>query len=144
MANLERFLLRILGILLGATAAGCLNPAPPVPEYGMPLAEYTLGGKVQDAQTGAGLPGIVVKCGQDAYTSATTHADGTWTLIFKAMPPSLPTFDVTAQDTDGTQNGAYQSATVLFVPARVAYGVPPWDLGSFGKTDLIIPMPPAP
>jgi putative lipoprotein (rSAM/lipoprotein system) len=143
MARLEKYLLMLLGVILGLTAASCTDGHHPVAEYGMPHADYGVSGKVQDVNTGLPIPGITVTFTVNQPRTATTAADGTFSILFTEGLGWPAPYHVMAQDTDGAVNGAYQTLTVQVTPVQTA-PASGYYYGKFEKRDLVLALTPAP
>jgi putative lipoprotein (rSAM/lipoprotein system) len=130
-------LLRRISLLLGSAlgATGC-----PVPEYGMPHASFDLSGTAVDGTTDAPIPGIEVDF--DGNT-ATTGADGAWSLQVETAFACGPDCTLSAQDVDGEDNGTYDPAEQPFTATQTAEGDGDWDEGAWEAHDIEVRMTPA-
>jgi len=124
MQSPVKILLALLGSILGMSAAGCggqeIRPPTygPMPLYGAPYAEYKLSGKVVDASTSAGIPGIALSFQGNTITSG---PGGTWTMD-AIVSPCESSCALTAKDTDGTSNGSYTDLEVPLAPTQTSGG----------------------
>lgn len=111
MKRLAKVLLKAVTLAVPVVIAAC---------YGMPM--QTRRGRVIDAATSQPIRGIQVSCviGDVVNSQTTTWDDGTFDLEYDE-----PCAVVRAEDTDGAENGSYQTAEVNF---------------SEGPDDLVIPL----
>lgn len=132
--NENKILITILGIL--GFSSACKNILP-VAEYGVPIAEYILLGKVSNAQNSNPVKGIQVIMTEEYSNADTayTDSDGNYTLSTTDYPDNL-TFQVFVNDIDSTLNGSFQNRTlsVSFSEDQLVDGDGKWDYGSVTKT----------
>ncbi len=116
----KRFLLRMISgllVLLGFSA--CTNDDGPMDMYGTPTTEYQLKGKVTDAETGTGIPGIrMVFVEHPEYPgipsdTVYTASDGGYDYASRRIDYLA---EVIFEDVDGPENGVYPTTkqTVKF------------------------------
>lgn len=130
---------KIIAWFLGIAgfATGCEINSP-VPEYGVPSADFRAKGTVTDAVNNKPIPNIRVigKAihGQDADT-VFTDANGNYTVDMQDMF-GFPV-KIYAEDVDGEKNGAFRTDSLL-IEQRDAKQVKKgtgWYKGGFEKTD---------
>ncbi len=132
-------LLTLLGFGGAACTAGCEQRV----EYGVPHADYTIKGKVTDAQ-GVGIPGIEIASDENTqpgnlYPVGSTETGGIFSLHF---PYGWPDNEITLlfRDIDGPDNrGSFEQkqVEVTFTEAdRVEKGSGGWYDGAFEIDDM--------
>lgn len=102
MKHVSKWLLRAVTMAVPVVIAAC---------YGM-MYRYSRAGKVVDASTGTGIPGIQVTCLRGGLQDglAMTDASGGFLLDYDACD------ELEAKDVDGTENGSYQTKKIPFPP----------------------------
>jgi len=130
-----RWLLALMGF---GTIAGCgeiINDQPC--EYGMPLMDYVVSGKVTDK---AGKPIKGIEVGDNHYGSPkdTTGADGLFSISSSEFP--CDSLTLIAKDIDGTENGSYADKSQSVALTKIKKGDGKWYEGSFEAKDVIIKM----
>jgi len=104
--------------------------------YGVPVAEYKLSGTVVDTTTNAAIPGISLTFNG---TTATSAADGTWSLDVHGFP-CANTCALAAKDVDGTENGSYADLQVPLAPTQTTPGHGAFDQGVFEQKDIKVSL----
>ena len=141
MEQLEQWLLRALGSILGLAVLGCggiATPAygAPVPAYGAPTATYEVSGTVENATTGQPIPGIQVT--YLGGLKVLTGSEGKFTLTGTAG--YCTTCSIVADDVDGTLNGSFEEATVPLNLTQTGAGNGTWFQGTFNEQGVVIKM----
>ena len=139
--------------LLGVSAAiSCDNViqapdmygCPPAPEYGVPVMEFRISGKAEDAQTGEPVKGIAVTyITEDKYE----HPDTTWTSDngeFLIENYSFPSDRMTLKftDVDGAENGEYSVKEAEVTLDRKEESQDGWMVGIFAADDVQVKLDP--
>jgi putative lipoprotein (rSAM/lipoprotein system) len=137
-----RLVTALLGVVLGVF---CRRTEPEplygvVAEYGVPAAEYRVDGVIRDAATSQGIPNILVSLrdtGMEAETpidTSRTDSGGAYSLATIRFPEEQ-LWTVRAEDTDGANNGSYESkdTTVGFTTDELSGGDGSWDAGTARK-----------
>lgn len=126
--KLKNWLLLSLAGLLGINVS-CDEM---VSEYGCPVADYKIKGKVSDPN-GNPITGIEV---ETRWVKDTTKSDGSYALLINDFPVETNTFDVAFTDIDGAENGLYKNDTVpvTFQHSELSDGDGNWYEGSATKT----------
>ncbi len=103
----------------------------PMPEYGVPSAEFIVKGTVKSAANSENIPNIQVKMGND---STQTDEQGRYEVSRRSVMGDQ-TFQVTFEDIDGAENGAYADAdtNVVFDDPQFTGGDGGWDHGRTEK-----------
>jgi putative lipoprotein (rSAM/lipoprotein system) len=87
-----------------------------IPLYGVPLAEFTIKGKIRSEAGEAPIRNIRVAVKDTStagvFDSAVTQEDGSFSLSF-TVPPAIHTWILEVRDVDGVQNGAFSSKDTL-------------------------------
>lgn len=139
--NENKILFSILGIL--GFSSACKNILP-VAEYGVPVAEYILQGKITSAENTNPVKGIqVIMANEYRYNdTAYTDSDGNYCTSSVDYPENL-TFQIFVNDVDSTLNGSYQNQTlsVTFSSDDLSGGDGNWDSGSATKILNIVINP---
>ena len=133
LLKLSRWALGLLGV--GAAAGACDHLMKC--EYGCPSMNYTVQGKVVDAKTGIGIPGI--KISRVTFPQAqgeTTDANGEFTLAGQGYPND--TIHVHALDIDGANNGSYTDVESIIKLTQTEKGDGHWYDGKFVATNVVI------
>ncbi len=107
--GLRRVLFLLLS-MLGFTS--CVKDSPC--EYGSPVTGFKVVGQVTN-QNGTGIPnvGVVVKTeGYQIADTLRTDANGDYSNFIETLYPLPKEIDVVFVDTDGQDNGSYQSTTI--------------------------------
>lgn len=131
----------VIGLL---SAGSCSDPWGNmiVCEYGCPHADYKISGVVQDADTGAGIPGISIRLiSIDSYriVDTTSDIDGNYQYIFSSECGYYMDFTLIAVDTDGAANGAYSDTTTDIHLSENDYSAREgWDYGDVDITQDIL------
>ena len=138
---------------MGFSTVGCgdnIGPdmyGTPMPEYGTPLAVYSVKGKVTDAsRPGVGVEGIRMIFGYpdaDAYArkyddTVFTASDGTYKYVSRPRDFSNA-LTVWLKDVDGEANGVFKSDM-----AQVSFYTDEWGIvdGMITKTDVNFALEP--
>ncbi len=135
----RRMLRRIsvaLGWILGITScdgAVALYGAP------VPLADFELDGKVVEAGTTTGIPGIEV---QFFGTTVEADANGEWALSVERALSCRSDCGLIARDVDGAANGTYSETSVEFSATQTESGDGDMDDGEWEAHDITIEMEP--
>ena len=139
--------------LLGASAViSCDNVIqapdmygrPPAPEYGVPVMQFRISGKAEDAQTGEPVKGIAVTyITEDKYE----HPDTTWTSDngeFIIRQNSFPSDKMTLKftDVDGADNGEYSVEKVEVTLVRKEESQDGWMVGIYTADDVQVKLDP--
>jgi putative lipoprotein (rSAM/lipoprotein system) len=137
---MRRSLLRGVSLALGTALSmlGCNMGSEQTVEYGMPHADYDLSGVVVDATNGTPIVGVQVELMEQ---TATTDAEGKWSIKGEIGMGCRDACTAVAKDVDGEANGAFQDASKDFSPTKVAEGEG-WYHGKFDAADVRIEMQP--
>ena len=124
--KLKNWLLAALGGLLGMNFS-CSRSAPPVCEYGAPVASYRVKGVVCD-ENGNPIEGINVNT---EYRTTKTDKDGGYDITMRSYP-GIESFDVEFSDKNGNQDGSYADTTITvsFKDATFSGGDGRWKVGT--------------
>ena len=101
-------------------------------EYGCPMADFNVKGKVTDAD-GNAIRGIKVE--MDYYCDA-TDANAYYSVRANSIPGDVSRFDVYFADIDGSENGLFENDTVgvSFTRSELTGGDGHWYEGAATKT----------
>ncbi len=131
-------IITLLFALLGI-GAGCEKPLP-VPEYGVPAADFIIKGKVTDKESQKPLKNIaVIKKSRHSPKNDTvrTNALGDYELKFNDFPGE--DYWVVAKDLEGTDDGGWYGPDSILVNTKqmtqVKKGKGGWYDGIFEKKD---------
>lgn len=118
-----RWALPMLGVSAAISCDNVLQTpdmygCPPAPEYGVPVMEYRLKGKVTDSYSGKPIPGVQVTAtdAEPVYTSE----DGKFTCNGIATPGDI--LILKFKDVDGSDNGYYVPETMEVAVERIDNG----------------------
>lgn len=118
---------------------------PPVPEYGVPIMEFRISGKAEDAKTGQPVKGIAVTHihPEDQYESP----DTTWTSEkgeFIVQQSSFPSDKMILKftDVDGSENGEYSVEKVDVTLVRKEESQDGWMVGIYAADDIQVKLDP--
>lgn len=103
----------------------------PMPEYGVPSATFIVKGTVKSSVNTESIPKIKVKMG---YDSTQTDVQGRYEVSTRSVAGDQ-TFQVTIEDIDGAENGAFADAdtNVVFDDPQFTGGDGNWDQGQTQK-----------
>lgn len=103
----------------------------PMPEYGVPSATFIVKGTVKSSVNTESIPNIKVKMG---YDSTQTDVQGRYEVSTRSVAGDQ-TFQVTFEDIDGAENGAFADAdtNVVFEDPQFTGGDGNWDQGQAQK-----------
>ena len=136
--------LRLLGSILGMGAVACdgghSSPLYGAPTYGAPYAEYKLSGKVVDAGTSSGIPGIALTFQGSTVSSG---PDGAWAMDITTLPCESACA-LSAKDTDGPSHGSYTDLDVALTPTQSSPGNGAWNQGVFEQENIQVSLVPKP
>lgn len=132
-------IITLLFALLGI-GAGCEKPLP-VPEYGVPAADFIIKGKVTDRESKKPLKNIAVirktEVSPIGNDTVRTNARGDFELRFTAFPGEDNR--IFAEDLDGEDNGGWYGPDSILVNTKqmtqVKKGKGGWYDGIFEKKD---------
>jgi putative lipoprotein (rSAM/lipoprotein system) len=100
----DKIVMALLGLF--PFFSGCDEPRE---MYGTPTADYLVKGWVTDEATDAPIKNIQVSLKEnelDMYNdTAKTDSEGKYTISFRSFPQATITFEIKAEDVDGTANG---------------------------------------
>ena len=135
--HFDKIILSLLAIL---GFAAC----EPMAEYGTPSAEFIIKGTVTDSVSSIPIPNIRIIRGDSTsysyplFDTIYTDATGKYEMSVNAFPVESPTFQLKADDIDGTQHGGdFQSKTVQVVFTSTDWTETkstPWFVGKAQKT----------
>lgn len=110
-----------------------------VAEYGVPIMEYVVKGKVTDAETGAPVKGIEV-VPEDANVLVYTSENGEFTCEGATFPDGKVT--ITFKDIDGEENGYYDLQEMEVSVKKVEDGSGAWHYGVYVAEDVMVKLMP--
>ena len=123
MKKLNRSILRKINYCIGLIFSlfGITSCEEISDKYGVPLAEYQISGRVENAQK-QGIKGIKVSLKEPNYdifegnphATDTTTTDGAFYIKCTNFPGNE--FWLIAEDIDSTENGSYRRDSVLITP----------------------------
>lgn len=138
-----RWALPLLGV---STAISCDNvfQSPDmygtmVAEYGVPVMEYKIKGKVTDAYSGEPVKGIKVT-GEESYEPVYTSESGEFSYEGTAFPDGKVT--LVFADVDGKDNGMYLKETVEVSVEKSKDGSGAWYAGLYIADDVRVRLLP--
>lgn len=135
LGKIRKAFLALLGF--GTVAAVC-DSCWPVCEYGMPHGEWSVSGKVTDAESHP-IQGIEVSS-EDRYglDPIQTSINGTFELSgISTMPDEV---HLTFTDIDGAQNGSYKTKEITVRTEQSKKGDGNWDEGVWGAKDVQVTL----
>ena len=109
-----------------------------VAEYGVPIMEYVVKGKVTDAETGAPVKGIEV-VPEEANVLVYTSENGEFTCEGATFPDGKVT--ITFKDIDGEENGVYATKEIE-VPVEKSEEGSGWFAGVYIADDVLVKLMP--
>ena len=109
-----------------------------VAEYGVPVMEYVVKGKVTDAETGAPVKGIKV-VPEEANVLVYTSENGEFTCEGATFPDGKVT--ITFKDIDGEENGVYATKEIE-VPVEKSEEGSGWFAGVYIADDVLVKLMP--
>ena len=109
-----------------------------VAEYGVPMMEYVVKGKVTDAETGAPVKGIEV-VPEEANALVYTSENGEFTCEGATFPDGKVT--ITFKDIDGEENGVYATKEIE-VPVEKSEEGSGWFAGVYIADDVLVKLMP--
>ena len=109
-----------------------------VAEYGVPIMEYVVKGKVTDAETGAPVKGIEV-VPEEANVLVYTSENGEFTCEGATFPDDKVT--ITFKDIDGEENGVYATKEIE-VPVEKSEEGSGWFAGVYIADDVLVKLMP--
>lgn len=110
-----------------------------VAEYGVPVMEYVVKGKVTDANTGAPIKGIQVTSDDGCGPILTTES-GDFEYNGGGMPDEK--VKLTFTDIDGEENGYYDPQEVEVSVKKVEEGSGAWYYGVYVAEDVMVKLMP--
>lgn len=123
MKKINRSILRKINYCIGLIFSlfGITSCEEISDKYGVPLADYQISGRVENAQK-QGIKGIKVSLKEpnydifegNPYTTDTTTTDGAFEINCREFPERE--IWLVAEDIDSTENGSYQRDSVLITP----------------------------
>ena len=109
------------------------------PEYGVPMAEYRIDGRVED-NLGQPLTGIEVDFQNQLEYS---DASGNWAITTHAFYPCDPECRVIFRDIDGVDNGGeFTEQTINLNLTQTATSSGTYDLGTYEEHNIITILDP--
>lgn len=153
MRNLILRICRWLLPMFGVSAAiSCDNiiqspdmyGCPPAPEYGVPVMEYRMSGKVVDSDTGTPIKGIAVTHREFGSTfepadTVFTTENGDFLVENMGFPSEKMILKFT--DVDGEENGGeYQVKEVTVSFVQTGEGDGNWDEGDFAAENVEVTL----
>ena len=132
--NFCKWALGFLGI--SAFIASCDGVRYMEAEYGQPHIRYKVKGKVVDAQTGEGVPGIGVSPMDYYQVQQITENDGSFAFAGEMWPKDKLPLEI--QDTDPEKDGNYKSSTDTVQLKKVKDGSGNWYKGEFEALDVVL------
>ena len=109
-----------------------------VAEYGVPIMEYVVKGKVTDAETGVPVKGIEV-VPEEANVLVYTSENGEFTCEGATFPDGKVT--ITFKDIDGEENGVYATKEIE-VPVEKSEEGSGWFAGVYIADDVLVKLMP--
>ena len=109
-----------------------------VAEYGVPVMEYKVSGKVTDKDTGAPIKGIQVTS-EESLAQVFTSATGEFTCEGATFPDDKVT--ITFEDIDGYENGAYVTQEIEVAVEKSEDGSG-WFAGVYIADDVLVKLMP--
>lgn len=109
-----------------------------VAEYGVPIMEYVVKGKVTDAETGTPVKGIEV-IPEDSNALVYTSENGDFTCEGATFPDDKVT--LTFKDIDGEENGVYATQEIE-VPVEKSEDGSGWFAGVYIADDVMVKLMP--
>lgn len=107
-----------------------------VAEYGVPVMEYMVKGKVTDAESGKPVKGIEVTS-EESYVQVYTSENGEFTCEGMTFPDGA--VSLTFKDVDGEENGGdFKTKTETIPLTQTEPGEGPWDHGEYTAEDVEI------
>lgn len=110
-----------------------------VAEYGVPVMEYVVKGKVTDANTGNPIKGIQVTS-DDGYEPTLTTEAGDFECNGGGMPDEK--VKLTFTDIDGEENGLYDPQEMEVSVKKVGDGSGGWYYGIYVAEDVLVKLMP--
>ena len=129
--RLCQWLLGVLGI--SASISSCI---PLKFEYGEPNMDYSVKGKVVDAESGAGVAGIEVCHIPHGDQVDTTGFDGSFEISGNTLPTEE--LQLRLKDIDPAKDGNYKSAETTVQLQQTADGKGHWFKGTFEAADVVL------
>lgn len=105
-----------------------------VAEYGVPVMEYMVKGKVTDAESGQPVKGIEVTS-EESYVQVYTTENGEFTCEGMTFPDGA--VSLTFKDVDGEENGLYEQKQIE-VPVEKSEDGSGWFAGIYIAEDVKI------
>ena len=109
-----------------------------VAEYGVPVMEYKVSGKVTDKDTGAPIKGIEVTS-EESLAQVFTSETGEFTCEGATFPDDKVT--ITFKDIDGEENGAYLTQEIEVAVEKSENGSG-WFAGVYIADDVLVTLTP--
>lgn len=128
----------LLGVLGISTSISSCTPESGFMrvEYGQPNMDFSVKGKVVDAETGAGVPGIEIAHERWNTQIDTTGIDGSFELSGSAFPGTE--LKVFLKDIDPEKDGRYKDTEASIKLVQVKPGSGHWYEGTFEADDAVI------
>lgn len=111
-----------------------------VAEYGVPVMEFVVKGKVTDADTGKPIPGVQVEASEDCYSMPVlTTENGDFECKGEGWPDG--NVSLTFTDIDGEENGRYKSCDLEVTVEKIKEGSG-WNEGVYAADEVMVKMQP--
>lgn len=140
-----RFCRKVLPLLGVTTVVSCDNVfnsldmyGSPVAEYGVPVMQYQVKGKVADVVTGAPVKGIEVTS-EDAVVGVYTSEKGEFVCEGFTFPDG--SVKLTFEDVDGEENGTYLPQDIEVKVSKIEDGEG-WMAGMYISDDVFVRLHP--
>ena len=112
---------------------------PPAPEYGVPVMEFRVSGKVTDSETGDPVKGIAVSCAEDWMDpEVVTSETGEFIYESQGFPSEQILLEFT--DSNGSDDGYYFTEKLTVTLEKVKDGSGNWNEGLFIAEDVFVRM----
>lgn len=121
----------------GSVAAVC-DSCWPVCEYGMPHGEWSVSGKVTDAESHP-IEGIEVSS-EDSYGIDPVKTSINGTFVLSGISPMPSDVRLTFTDIDGPDNGTYKTKEITVLTEQAKKGDGNWDEGSWVAKDVQVQL----
>ena len=143
-----RWALPLLGVSAAISCDNVINTpdmygCPPAPEYGVPVMEFRVSGKVTDSETGEPVKGISVTCEEYGDDIAVmTSETGEFVYEEADFPSEKLTMKFT--DADPFEDGAYLPTEVEVELVKVQDGDGNWHEGYYIAEGVMVQLDPEP
>ena len=136
-----RWALPLLGVSSVVSCDNVFNTpdmyGTPVAEYGVPVMEYVVKGKVTDAESGNPVKGIQVTS-EGGLEEIQTTESGDFECKGYAMPDDK--VKLTFTDVDGVENGLYDTQELEVPVEKVEEGSGNWDFGVYVAEYVVVEL----